>query len=152
MTDSIKLQQIAELTGGFASKGQSSVSRGDSGEFKKVFEDSKNPSTKPMGGSGQLGELNHVEGTKGFTKPQLEFSQHALERMRTRGVSFSPEALERIQGAVDKANAKGSKEALLLTEDSALIVSVKNNKVVTVMDKQYMKEHVFTNIDSTVLI
>ena len=90
--------------------------------------------------------------TEKVGKKPLEFSQHALERMQSRGIFFSPEKLEKIQSAVEKADAKGSKEALLLTDDSALIVSVKNNKVVTVLDKHFMKEHVFTNIDATVLI
>ena len=54
--------------------------------------------------------------------------------------------------AVDKAAAKGSKNTLLLTDSSALIVSVKDRTVVTVMDKHAMKENVFTNIDSTVVI
>jgi flagellar operon protein len=37
-------------------------------------------------------------------------------------------------------------------KDSALIVSVKNKTVVTVMDKTALKENVFTNIDSTIVM
>jgi flagellar operon protein len=82
----------------------------------------------------------------------LKFSNHAVERMRSRGISFQPEDLQQIRSAVDRAAAKGSKDTLVLTKDSALIVSVKNNTVVTVMDKAALKENVFTNIDSTVVI
>ena len=82
----------------------------------------------------------------------LKFSNHAIERMQTRGISYSPESLHKLDEAVKKAAAKGSKDTLVLMDDSALIVSVKNNTVVTVMDKSNLKENVFTNIDSTVVL
>lgn len=82
----------------------------------------------------------------------LKFSNHAVERMQMRGIQFTPEQLNKIENAVQKAAAKGAKDTLLLTDTSALIVSVKNNTVVTVLDKTNMKDNVFTNIDSTVMI
>jgi len=82
----------------------------------------------------------------------IKFSNHAIERMRTRGIAFSPEDISRLSEAVGKAAAKGSKDSLILMNDSALIVSVKNNTVVTVMDKNALKENVFTNIDSTIVM
>ena len=84
--------------------------------------------------------------------PQLKFSNHAIERMQSRGISYSPEDLTRLGGAIQKAAAKGSKDTLVLMDNSALIVSVKNNTVVTVMDKNALKENVFTNIDSTIVL
>ena len=83
---------------------------------------------------------------------KLKFSSHAIDRMRSRGISYSPEQMGKIESAIGKAGEKGSKETLVLTDDSALVVSVKNNTVVTVMDKSSLKENVFTNIDSTVVI
>ncbi|AHI07014.1 hypothetical protein BDW_12570 [Bdellovibrio bacteriovorus W] len=82
----------------------------------------------------------------------VKFSNHAIERMNTRGISYSPEDITKLQDAISRAAAKGSKDSLVLMNDSALIVSVKNNTVVTVMDKNALKENVFTNIDSTVVI
>lgn len=82
----------------------------------------------------------------------LKFSNHAVERMSQRGISFTPEQMVKIEGAARKAAEKGAKETLIFTGDSALIVSVKNNTIVTVMDKAAMKENVFTNIDSTVVV
>lgn len=82
----------------------------------------------------------------------LKFSGHAVERMKSRGISFAPEMMKGIESAVSRAAAKGSKDTLVLAGDSALIVSVKNNTVVTVMDKNAMRENVFTNIDSTVVV
>lgn len=82
----------------------------------------------------------------------LKFSNHAVERMQTRGIRFGPEQMQKIEQAVQKAAAKGAKNTLLLTDDSAMIVSVKDNTIVTVLDKHNMKENVFTNIDSTVIV
>ena len=82
----------------------------------------------------------------------IKFSNHAIERMQSRGISYSPEDMDRIGQAVSKAAAKGSKDTLILMDQSALIVSVKNNTVVTVMDKNALKENVFTNIDSTIVM
>jgi flagellar operon protein len=83
---------------------------------------------------------------------ELMFSNHAVDRMMTRGIQFGPEKLAKITEAIGKARGKGAKETLVLTDNAALIVSVKNNKVVTVMDQNSLKENVFTNIDSTVMI
>lgn len=83
---------------------------------------------------------------------QLKFSNHAVERMQSRGISYSPQDLTRLGEAIQKAAAKGSKDTLILMDQSALIVSVKNNTVVTVMDKNALKENVFTNIDSTIVM
>ena len=82
----------------------------------------------------------------------LKFSNHAIERMQSRGISYSPADMNRLGAAVQKAAAKGSKDTLVLMDNSALIVSVKNNTVVTVMDKNALKENVFTNIDSTIVM
>ncbi len=82
----------------------------------------------------------------------VKFSNHAVERMMARGIKFNPEDMARLNSAVEKAAAKGSKDSLVLMNDSALIVSVKNKTVVTVMDKNALKENVFTNIDSTIVM
>lgn len=82
----------------------------------------------------------------------LKFSNHAVERMQTRGIHFNASQLERLQKGVERAAEKGARNSLVLLDDSAMIVSVKNNTVVTVVDKNALKENVFTNIDSTVVV
>lgn len=82
----------------------------------------------------------------------LKFSNHAVDRMRMRGVAFSPDELGRIDSVVNKAAEKGAKETLVLTDKAALIVNPKNKTVITVMDSSQLKENVFTNIDSTVMV
>jgi flagellar operon protein len=107
--------------------------------------------SKPPGAPTPASVVNAGKGALGTTDG-IKFSNHAIERMRTRGISFTPEDLTRLSDAVGKAAAKGSKDSLVLMNDSALIVSVKNNTVVTVMDKNALKENVFTNIDSTIVM
>jgi flagellar operon protein len=83
---------------------------------------------------------------------ELKFSSHAQTRMQSRGIELSPDEMLRIREAVGRAGAKGSKESLVLTDKAAFVVSVKNGTVITAMDRDSMKENVFTNIDSTIMI
>ena len=82
----------------------------------------------------------------------LKFSAHALARLQSRGINLPQEQLQRIGAAVEKAAAKGARESLLVADDLALIVSIANRTVITVMDGASMRENVFTNIDSAVFI
>ena len=54
-------------------------------------------------------------------------------------------------GTVNKANTKGVKDSLVLVDDIAFVVNVKDKAVVTVMNKDEMKENVFSNIDGAVI-
>jgi flagellar operon protein len=56
-----------------------------------------------------------------------------------------------LQGAVQRAASKGARDALVLMDDLAMVVSVTNRTVVTVVDKDNLKQNVFTNIDSAVI-
>ena len=60
--------------------------------------------------------------------------------------------LESLNRAVDTARQKGSKDTVILQGRDAYIVNVPNNIVVTMVPYQEMKENIFTNIDSVVLI
>ncbi len=81
----------------------------------------------------------------------VKFSRHASERMQSRGIQFSPDQLQRLESAVSQVNNKGGRESLVMLDDTALVVSVKNETVVTVVDKNQLKNNVFTNIDSAVI-
>lgn len=100
---------------------------------------------------GQIAAQMPAGGARVQPGSSLKFSNHSLERMHSRGITYSADQMKSIETAVAKAAAKGSKDTLVLTDNSALIVSVKNGTVVTVMDRAAMKENVFTNIDSTVM-
>ncbi|RZA04274.1 MAG: flagellar protein [Proteobacteria bacterium] len=82
----------------------------------------------------------------------LKFSAHATNRLRERSIPMNGELMSKLEKAIDTAAAKGSKETLVLSQDAAFIVSVKNKTVITVVDRNQMAGNVFTNIDSTVVI
>jgi flagellar operon protein len=84
--------------------------------------------------------------------PKLKFSNHAMERIRDRGIHMDAGEAGRLEKAVESAAAKGSRDALVLTKDAAFIVSVQNKTVVTAMDRAALNGNVFTNIDSTIVI
>jgi flagellar operon protein len=83
---------------------------------------------------------------------RISFSKHANRRTEERSIKISPEDLNRLGEAFNKAEAKGIKDALIVMDDSAFIVNAKNKVVITVMDKSEMKDNVFTNIDGAIFI
>lgn len=82
---------------------------------------------------------------------ELTFSKHAQERLDSRNIQLDANDLSHLQKAVSLAEQKGAQDSLVLLRDMAFIVSVKNKTVVTAMDQQSLRDHVFTNIDSAVL-
>ncbi|MTI80187.1 MAG: flagellar protein [Firmicutes bacterium] len=82
----------------------------------------------------------------------VKLSAHAQKRLQQRDIVLGEADMAKINKAVQQAADKGAKDSLLLYGDMALIASVKNKTVVTAMDGQSMKDHVFTNIDSAVVI
>jgi flagellar operon protein len=83
---------------------------------------------------------------------QLRFSTHAKERLRTREIPFTAQDEAALNKAVTMAQEKGAKESLIVLDDLALIVSIKNRTVITAMERAQQQGNVFTNIDSAVLL
>ena len=81
-------------------------------------------------------------------KSQVQFSNHAIKRLESREI----DALERLNKGVELAAQKGCGQSLILVDGTAYIVSVANNKVITTVSQADLKENVFTNIDSTVIV
>ncbi|MEG0370826.1 MAG: TIGR02530 family flagellar biosynthesis protein [Clostridium sp.] len=82
----------------------------------------------------------------------LKFSSHANERLNSRNINLSKSDMNNINKAIDKVKQKGSKEALIIYNDLALIASVQNRTIITAMDKDSLDEKIFTNIDSAIII
>lgn len=89
---------------------------------------------------------------------ELRFSAHARDRLSSRNIQLSREAMDKLNDAVDRAAAKGARDALVLMpgasrrDDLALVVSVTNRTVVTAMDGEHIRESIFTNIDSALVV
>lgn len=82
----------------------------------------------------------------------LKFSAHAKARLDARNIKLTESQMNRINSGVEKAASKGAKESLVLVDNVALVVSVKNKTVITAVDDKSIKENVFTNIDSAVIM
>lgn len=100
----------------------------------------------------QPGQVQFKDVLQKVSAGELKFSAHAKERLAARQIELSPADLTKIGNAVDKAAQKGARDSLIMMDGLALVVSVKNKTVVTAMDNMSMREHVFTNIDSAVII
>ncbi len=85
-------------------------------------------------------------------KQPLKFSAHASQRLQERKINIDAQTMSKVSDAIDKAEAKGIEDTLVLTSDAALIVNVKNRTVITAMDKGSMNGNIFTNIDGAVIV
>lgn len=123
----------------------------------------------------RLGEVNRIRpiagartgrqpvASSGRTAPQsfaqvlserlgdVKFSAHATTRLSSRGIRLGEAELRKLREAVDLAAAKGARDALVMVDDVALVVSIANRTVVTALDRDSARAHVFTNIDSAVI-
>lgn len=83
---------------------------------------------------------------------ELKFSKHAMERLESRNIRLDDSDIEKLNSAVQKAESKGVKDALIIMGDKAFIASVKNRTIITAAAEDQLKENVFTKIDGAVII
>jgi flagellar operon protein len=81
----------------------------------------------------------------------VQFSNHAVQRLERRGIAVEPGTLQRLDDAVGRAAGKGARDAVVFVDGTAFVVSVRNKTVITAVDREHMRDHVFTNIDSAVI-
>lgn len=81
---------------------------------------------------------------------ELKFSKHANERLASRNIDLTDEQLERLEIGAKKASEKGIVESLVMVDDLAFIVNIKNNTVITAVNDG--EDKVFTNIDGAVIM
>lgn len=82
---------------------------------------------------------------------KVVFSKHAAERIKERNIVVSAEIEEKLNEAAEQAKEKGLKNVLVMMENHAFIISTLNNKVITALDSNDLKENIFTNIDGAVI-
>ena len=86
------------------------------------------------------------------TSGGVKFSAHAVRRLESRGIRLGAAEVSAIEGAVDRAAAKGSRDSLVLSERFAMVVNVPSRTVVTAFDQEGLQDNVVTNIDSAVFV
>ena len=72
--------------------------------------------------------------------------------MNVRGIPVDNQLLSNLEQAVEDARKKGARDVAIIGAQGIFIVNVPNNTVVTTMSQNDMRERVFTNIDSAVLM
>lgn len=115
---------------------------------------SSQPKTSPAASFNEILRAKQGIAGTGSVGPHSEavrFSAHAQTRMQSRQIALEAGQLQRLDGAVQQAASKGSRDALVLMDNLAMVVSVKNRTVVTVVERDDLKQNVFTNIDSAVI-
>ncbi|HHT98104.1 MAG TPA: flagellar protein [Clostridiales bacterium] len=80
----------------------------------------------------------------------LTFSKHVNERLASRNIELTNSQIARLGNATNMADKKGIKESLVIVDDLAFIVNIKNKTVVTAMKDE--DEKIFTNIDGAIII
>ena len=112
------------------------------------------PGTTPASGGRATGQTSGPSFQEIFRQEQagkLQFSQHALQRIERRGIDLSDGTLQRLETGAARAASKGSRDSVVFVDGTAFVVSVRNKTVITAVDQEHMREHVFTNIDSAVI-
>lgn len=98
--------------------------------------------SKPIDGNSFAETLSEVQ--------NVRFSNHAQKRLEYRNINLTEDGMTRLANAVDKAEKRGGKESLVMVDDMAFIVNVRDRLVVTALDSKNRGEGVFTQIDSVV--
>ncbi|MCI9536826.1 MAG: flagellar protein [Eubacterium sp.] len=111
--------------------------------------------SKLNGGAGQVAEQTSSDSGKSFDRvlldkaDQIKFSRHAAKRLETRNISISDEQKARLENAAEQAMEKGMTESLVMVDDLAFILNVRNRTIVTAVNDT--ANAVFTNIDGAII-
>jgi len=99
----------------------------------------------PISGGGDFGgELARAAG-------ELRLSRHARKRVDRRELDLTPAQLGRLSEAVGRAAEKGARNSVVMLDDLAVVVDVRERTVVTAMQQRGEEGRVFTNVDSVVI-
>ena len=82
----------------------------------------------------------------------IQLSRHAQKRIDRRDLNLDDARLSRLNDAVTSAAQKGARNSVVVLDDLAVVVDVRERTVVTAMNREEgARNRVFTNIDSVVI-
>ncbi|SDJ72346.1 TIGR02530 family flagellar biosynthesis protein [Sediminibacillus albus] len=111
------------------------------------------PMQIPAGNKGSPKVDDAASFKKILTEAQgLKVSKHAKQRLTERKIDIDTEQWQKISDKIGEAKQKGITDSLVLTNEAALLVSTKNNTVVTAMNRAEAASRIFTNINGTILM
>ncbi|MFJ7638588.1 TIGR02530 family flagellar biosynthesis protein [Peribacillus sp. NPDC097225] len=99
----------------------------------------------------QQGFQQHFE-TAVESDSKITLSKHAKWRMDQRKIEINSQTWDQIADKAKEAKKKGVTESLVITSNVALVISTKNNRVITVMDREEASSQIFTNINGTIIL
>ncbi|KHE73292.1 TIGR02530 family flagellar biosynthesis protein [Halobacillus sp. BBL2006] len=83
---------------------------------------------------------------------ELKVSKHAKERLQERKIEIGEAKWREISNKMSEAKRKGVTDSLVITDQATLVVSTKNNTVVTAMGREEASSKIFTNINGTIVL
>ncbi len=83
---------------------------------------------------------------------ELKVSKHATKRLDSRQIDLAKMDQAQLKSAIETLEKKGARDSLVLMGDLAFIINVPSKTLVTAISKEQMRDQVFTNIDSTILV
>lgn len=86
------------------------------------------------------------------TNSKLLISKHAQQRLSQRNIQITEANWSKIEQKVSEAKKMGITDSLVLLPNAALIVSTKNQTVITAMDRNEASSQIFTNINGTIVL
>ena len=105
---------------------------------------------RPAGSTGQNGPSFRQMLEKMAGSEEISFSKHAAGRIEHREIPMTESGLEKLRDGMEIARERGIRDALILMDGSAFIVS--KCTVITAMNSQELKNKAITNIDGTVIL
>jgi len=91
------------------------------------------------------------EGFREILGEEMRITKHAEERMGREGLQMDAAQTRRVKDAMTRLADRGAEQSLLLIDDLAMIVNVRNRTLVTVVSGERRGDGVFTDIDSAVI-
>ncbi len=81
----------------------------------------------------------------------VQLSRHAQKRIERRDLGLDAARMGRLNSAINSAAEKGARQSVVVLDDLAVVVNIRERTVVTAMAKEGGRQRVFTNIDSVVI-
>ncbi len=107
---------------------------------------------KPRGPTFEQVLVRTEQGKAAGSQRPLQFSSHALDRMRAHGIRMDAALRQKLQAGLELARSKGINESLVVTDHVSFILSVPNSAVITMVPRGAPQGDVFTKIDGAVIV
>ena len=148
---------IEQITGQYAKPVAPGASDGKENSFAAILSDRQKTQERAKSSVSKLTVPEEPEACSEVhdlqaDRHRIRFSKHASERLTDRNIELSDGQLKRLTDGTHKAGEKGINDSLVIMDELAFIVNVKNNTVITAMDSSEADENVFTNIDGAVIV